>query len=150
MDADFSHNPERIADLLEALQESDMAIGSRYVEGGSLDENWPLWRKALSRFGNAYARTILNLPIKDVTGGFRAWKRETLVGMPLDRLRSNGYAFLIEMAYLAHRCGYTISESPIYFADRRWGESKMSLPIQIEAALRVWAIRFSYRDVKNC
>ncbi len=150
MDADFSHNPERIIDLVEALQEGDMAVGSRYIAGGELDENWPLWRKALSGFGNAYARLILGIPIKDVTGGFRAWRRETLLGMPLGQVKSNGYGFQVEMAYLAHRCGYSIKEIPIYFADRRWGESKMSLAIQLEAAWRVWIIRFSYGDINGC
>ena len=148
MDADFSHNPERISDLLETVQESDMALGSRYVEGGKLDEGWPIWRKALSSFANIYVRLILGMPVKDVTGGFRAWRRETLLGMPLERVKSNGYSFQVEMAYLAHRCGYSIKEIPIYFADRCLGESKMSLSIQIEAALRVWLIRFSYSDIK--
>ena len=149
MDADFSHNPERISDLVEALRENDMALGSRYIAGGRVDENWPLWRKALSRFGNTYARLILGLPIRDVTGGFRAWRRETILGLPVERVKSNGYGFQVEMAYLAHRCGYSIKEVPIYFADRRWGESKMSLAIQIEAALRVWMIRFSYSDIRR-
>ncbi|MBS1249420.1 MAG: Undecaprenyl-phosphate mannosyltransferase [Chloroflexi bacterium] len=150
MDADFSHNPERIVDLQERLQESDMVLGSRYVEGGKLDDVWPLWRRALSSFGNLYARTILGLPIRDVTGGFRAWRRETLLGMPLEKIRSNGYAFQVEMVYLAHRCGYRVKEVPIYFADRQWGESKMSFAIQLEAILRILAIRFSYRGVKVC
>ncbi|MEA2008031.1 MAG: polyprenol monophosphomannose synthase [Chloroflexota bacterium] len=143
MDADFSHNPERIDDLVGALQDSDMALGSRYIPGGKLDENWPLWRKALSYFGNMYARLILDIPVKDITGGFRAWRRETLAGMPLERVKSNGYGFQVEMIYLAHMCGYNVKEIPIYFADRCWGESKMSLSIQLEAAVRVWAIRFS-------
>lgn len=147
MDADFSHPPEKLVELGLALQDSDVALGSRYVPGGALDENWPLWRKALSGWGNFYARTILSVPIKDVTGGFRLWKRETLQGMPLDRIRSNGYVFQVEMAYVAYRLGCKFREVPIYFADRRWGKSKMSLRIQLEAAVRVWQLPGMYRDL---
>lgn len=149
MDADFSHPPEKLIELLRALKTCDMAIGSRYVRGGRLDERWPLWRKGLSSFGNIYARTILSLPVRDVTGGFRLWSREALQKMPLGRVRSNGYAFQVEMTYLAHLCGITITEIPIYFADRRWGASKMSFKIQLEAALRVWQMLFSYRDLRT-
>lgn len=148
MDADFSHPPERIIDLHRILKECDIAIGSRYIPGGSLDRDWPIWRKALSKFANQYARTILRMPIRDITGGFRLWRRKTLSEMPLQRVRSNGYVFQIEMAYLAHRLGYSFGETPIYFADRRWGQSKMSLRIQIEAAIRVWMLLYSYRDIK--
>lgn len=147
MDADFSHPIEKLVDLLATVQDYDFAIGSRYVEGGQLDERWPLWRRWLSSFGNVYARTILHLPIRDVTGGFRVWRRETLEAMPLDRVRSNGYVFQVEMAYLACKLGFRAHEIPIYFADRRWGESKMSLSIQAEAALRVWNVLYSYRDL---
>jgi dolichol-phosphate mannosyltransferase len=148
MDADFSHPPEKLVELAAALDSFDLAIGSRYVAGGSLDERWPLWRKALSAFGNFYARTILNLTIRDVTGGFRLWHRRALEGLPLDSVRSSGYVFQVELAYLAERLGYRVKEIPIHFADRRWGKSKMSLRIQLEAALRVWTVRFSYRDLK--
>jgi dolichol-phosphate mannosyltransferase len=149
MDADFSHNPEKVTELIDRLIESDMALGSRYVKGGSLDEDWAFWRKGLSSFGNLYTRLILRMPIKDVTGGFRAWKRETLEGIPLERVKSQGYAFQIEMAYITHLMGYSISEVPIYFADRSRGDSKMSIKIQIEAARRVWSILFEYRDLKR-
>ena len=149
MDADFSHPPEKLVDLMQALRSCDVAMGSRYVPGGSVDENWPLWRKSLSAFGNWYARLILGLPIRDVTGGFRVWRRETLLCMPLERVRSNGYAFQVEMAYLATRLGYRSLEVPFYFADRRWGHSKMSARIQREAALRVWQMRFEYRNLKR-
>lgn len=148
MDADFSHPPEKILEFTEKLAQSDVAIGSRYIPGGSLDKQWPLWRKSLSVFGNLYAKTILRLPIDDATGGFRAWRRETLLGMPLERVRSNGYAFQVEMIYLAYKLGYLIVEVPFYFADRKWGNSKMSLKIQIEAAHRVWRILYEYRDLK--
>jgi dolichol-phosphate mannosyltransferase len=149
MDADFSHPPEKLIDLHQALAGCDLAMGSRYIPGGKLDERWPLWRKGLSAFGNIYARTILRLPMRDVTGGFRAWRRDALLGIPLDRVRSNGYAFQVEMAYLAHRTGCSFQEIPIYFADRRWGQSKMSFRIQVEAAVRVWQMLFAYRDILN-
>ncbi|MFH1633100.1 MAG: polyprenol monophosphomannose synthase [Chloroflexota bacterium] len=148
MDADLSHPPEKLVEMLAALQTCDMVIGSRYVARGCVDERWPLWRKGLSSFGNFYARKILGLRVRDTTGGFRVWKRDTLLGMPLERVRSNGYAFQIEMTYIATRLSFTFLEVPIYFADRRWGQSKMSLRIQIEAALRVWQILFAYRDLR--
>ncbi len=148
MDADFSHPADKLAPMLALLDSHDVVIGSRYVPGGRLDEGWPLWRKALSGFGNIYARSILRLAVKDTTGGFRIWRRETLAGMPLDRIRSNGYAFQVEMTYVATRLGYRFGEYPIYFADRKWGDSKMSLNIQLEAALRVWALLWDYRDLK--
>ena len=147
MDADFSHPPEKLLEMLAALEEADVVLGSRYVRGGRLDERWPIWRKGLSSFGNIYARTILRLPVLDTTGGFRVWRRATLAGMPLDRVRSNGYAFQVEMTYIAHSLGYRFGEVPIYFADRRWGESKMSFRIQAEAAIRVWQLLWEYRDL---
>jgi len=147
MDADFSHQPEKITELLQTLETCDMVLGSRYVPGGKLDERWPFWRKALSGFGNFYARTILGLKLKDVTGGFRIWKSNTLKSMPLDRIRSNGYIFQVEMAYVANRLGFKFKEVPIYFADRRFGQSKMSFRIQIEAAIRVWQLMWMYRDL---
>jgi dolichol-phosphate mannosyltransferase len=149
MDADFSHPPELLIRLYETLQSCDVAMGSRYVPGGAVDERWPLWRKGLSAFGNFYARTILNLPVRDATGGYRLWRRETLLGMPLGRVRSNGYAFQVEMAFLAYRLGFTFDEVPFYFADRRWGHSKMSYKIQVEAAWRVWQMRSEYRYLKR-
>lgn len=149
MDADFSHPVEKVPELIQTLAGCDAVLGSRYVAGGKLDERWPFWRKGLSAFGNFYSRTILGLPIRDVTGGFRLWKRETLLGMPLERVRSNGYIFQVEMAYVATRLGFKFKEIPIYFADRRWGQSKMSLRIQIEAALRVWQLPVMYRDLKR-
>lgn len=149
MDADFSHDPEVIPELISALEKSDVAIGSRYVEGGALDERWPFWRQGLSAFGNIYARTILGMAVKDLTGGYRAWSRETLSAIPLDRVKSEGYAFQVEMIYLAHLLGFEIQEVPIYFSERVEGESKMSLTIQAEAALRVWSILFEYADLRR-
>jgi dolichol-phosphate mannosyltransferase len=148
MDADFSHPVDKIPVLLETIADYDFALGSRYVEGGSLDIHWPVWRKWLSAFGNFYARTILNLPIRDVTGGFRIFRRETIMALPLGRVRSNGYAFQVEIAFLTHRMGFQFKEIPIYFADRRWGQSKMSLRIQREAAIRTWQILREYRDLQ--
>lgn len=149
MDADFSHDPSVLPEMARRIASNDVVIGSRYVKGGSLDDRWPAWRKALSAFGNFYARTILNSPLHDMTTGFRMWRREALQGMPLDRIRSNGYIFLVEMAYVAYLMGYRISEVPIHFADRRWGKSKMSLKIQLEAAMRIWDVWLHYRDLRK-
>jgi dolichol-phosphate mannosyltransferase len=149
MDADFSHDPLVLTDMATRIASCDVVIGSRYIEGGSVDKHWPLWRRQLSAFGNLYARSILGLPLNDVTTGYRMWKRETLQSMPLERIRSNGYVFLVEMAYLAYCLEYKIEEVPIYFADRRWGKSKMSFKIQLEAALRVWQVWWNYRDVRR-
>jgi len=149
MDADFSHPIEKITALVNALETCDWVIGSRYVPGGQLDERWPLWRKFLSWFGNFYARTILNLKVQDVTGGFKLWRAETLRAMPLERIRSNGYVFQVEMNYVASLLGFRFKEIPIYFADRRWGKSKMNFRIQIEAALRTWQLLWMYRDLRR-
>jgi dolichol-phosphate mannosyltransferase len=149
MDADFSHDPAVLTEMAKRIEFCDVVIGSRYVRGGSLAKRWPLWRKALSSFGNTYARIILGFPLHDVTTGYRMWRREALNGIPLARIRSNGYIFLVEMAYLAYLMGYDIVEVPIHFSDRRWGKSKMSLKIQLEAALRVWDVRWHYRDLRK-
>jgi dolichol-phosphate mannosyltransferase len=149
MDADFSHDPAVLPEMARRLATHDVVIGSRYIEGGSLDDRWPAWRKALSAFGNFYARTILHSPLQDMTTGFRMWRREALQNMPLDRIRSNGYIFLVEMAYVAFLMGFRIAEVPIHFADRRWGKSKMSLKIQLEAAIRIWDVWHHYRDIRR-
>lgn len=147
MDADFSHDPSYLPGFMEKLEHYDAVFGSRYVPGGQLDERWGIGRVLLSWFGNVYARTILGLQILDATGGYRLWRRETLAGMPLDRIRSNGYVFQVEMAFVAQRLGYRITESPIYFEDRRIGQSKMTLRIQLEAALRVWQVLWLHRSL---
>lgn len=149
MDADFSHDPAVLVEMARRIASNDVVIGSRYIDGGSLDENWPAWRKGLSAFGNFYARTILHSPLHDMTTGFRMWRRDALSNMPLDRIRSSGYIFLVEMAYVAYLMGYKIHETPIHFADRRWGKSKMSLKIQLEAAVRIWDVRFHYQDLRK-
>jgi dolichol-phosphate mannosyltransferase len=147
MDADFSHPPELLVELMAVLEHYDVAMGSRYVPGGSVDRNWPFWRKGLSSFGNFYARFILGMSVRDTTGGYRVWRREALLRMPLSRIRSNGYAFQVEMAYIACKLGYRINEIPFYFADRKWGHSKMSFRIQREAAIRVWQLPNEYREL---
>jgi len=149
MDADFSHDPAVLVRMATRLEHSDLVIGSRYVPGGSVDERWPLWRKLLSQFGNLYSRAILSLPQHDVTAGFRLWRRAALEGMPLDRVRSNGYVFQVEMVYLANSLGYQIEELPIYFPDRESGKSKMSLAIQLEAAVRVWLVLWHFRRLRK-
>jgi len=149
MDADLSHPPDLLIELIQSLQDFDVAMGSRYIPGGSVDMNWPWWRKSLSAFGNQYARYILGLPVRDATGGFKVWKRKTLAGMPLNRIRSNGYAFQIEMAYVAYLLNYSFVEKAFYFPNRDWGKSKMSFRIQLEAAYRVWKMRFDYRDLRS-
>jgi dolichol-phosphate mannosyltransferase len=149
MDADVSHNPTVLPEMARRIVSHDVVIGSRYTKGGSLDERWPAWRKFLSAFGNTYARTILSFPVRDVTTGYRMWRREALQKMPLDRIRSSGYIFLVEMAYVAYLMKYKITEVPIHFADRRWGKSKMSLKIQLEAAVRIWDVWWHYRDLRR-
>jgi len=149
MDADFSHDPLVLKEMARCIVDCDVVIGSRYTKGGSLDKNWPLWRKLLSGFGNNYARTILHFPLHDVTTGFRMWKRDALLNMPLDRIRSSGYIFLVEMAYVAFLMEYDIVEVPIHFEDRRFGKSKMSLKIQMEAAMRIWDVWWHYRDMRS-
>ena len=140
MDCDFSHSPSDVPRLLAHLGAHDVVIGSRYVEGGRTDEDWEVGRVLLSWWANLYTRIILGSSIRDITAGFKAWRRETLLGIDLDAIRSQGYVFQVEMAYVAHRLGYNTVEIPIYFEDRRIGESKMTLPVKLEAALGVWRI----------
>ncbi len=149
MDADFSHPPEKLIEMVRAIEGNDLVIGSRYVPGGSVDIRWPRWRKSLSAFGNFYSRTILRLPVRDITGGFRLWRSSALDRLPLQRVNSDGYAFQVEMTYLASLFALRIAEIPIYFADRRWGKSKMSFQVQREAALRVWQMLFDYRGIQR-
>lgn len=149
MDADFSHDPNKLVEMAAALETADVVLGSRYVTGGSVDQQWPLWRKWLSAFGNNYARIVLGFPLRDVTTGYRLWRREALQGMPLERIHANGYVFLVEMAYMAFCLRYRFAQVPIYFADRRWGKSKMSFKIQLEAALRLWQVKWNYRDLRK-
>jgi dolichol-phosphate mannosyltransferase len=148
MDCDFSHPPEKLAEMAQAALEGfDLVIGSRYIPGGKLDTAWPYWRKALSGFGNYYARTILGMKVRDVTAGFRIWQRKMLEKMPLDKIKSNGYVFQVEMAYVAQKLRCRVREIPIYFADRKLGKSKMSFRIQVEAAIRVWKLLIIHKNL---
>ena len=150
MDADFSHSPAYIAQFLEAIGEYDVVVGSRYVAGGRLDERWGWGRYLLSWWANSiYTRLILGLKVKDATAGFKCWRRRTLEGIGLERVRSNGYVFQVEMAYLTEKLGFRFLEVPIYFEDRRIGRSKMTVPVKIEAALRTWQIRWRHRKVQH-
>ncbi|MCB9458316.1 MAG: polyprenol monophosphomannose synthase [Anaerolineaceae bacterium] len=148
MDCDFSHQPKYIPIMLEAIKDYDVVIGSRYTKGGSVDESWHFLRKALSMFANRiYTPAILGLPVKDATAGFRVWTRETLQRIDLDKIQSNGYIFQIEMSYVATLLGCRFLEVPIHFPDRRHGQSKMSLSIAAEAALRTWDLKRYYRSM---
>jgi dolichol-phosphate mannosyltransferase len=147
MDADFSHAPSALIDMMKCLETCDVVFGSRYTSGGSVDGRWPRWRRALSALGNHYARMILRVPVRDITAGYRLWRTEALRGVPFDSIQSKGYVFQVEMAYVAHCLGYGIREMPVHFADRRLGKSKMSLEIQVEAALRVWQIWLTHRHL---
>ena len=140
MDADSSHDPADLPRLLAAAERVGLALGSRYVEGGGT-ENWGKGRQAISRFGSLYARTILGVPVHDLTGGFKCWRREALEALPLDRIRTKGYAFQIETTYRAIRAGFDVAEVPIVFAERRSGGSKMTRGIVLEAIWKVPALR---------
>ena len=150
MDADFSHSPIYIPQFVEAIDGYDVVVGSRYVTGGRTDERWSWWRYFLSWWANSvYTRLILGVKVKDATAGFKCWRRATLEGIGLERVRSNGYVFQVEMAYLTEKLGYRFLELPIYFEDRRIGQSKMTVPVKIEAALRTWQLRWRHRDAKR-
>lgn len=147
MDADFSHSPDHLLEMVAHLDEYDVVIGSRYVPGGRVDERWGPGRRLLSAWANLYARTILGIQIQDATAGFKAWRRETLLGMDLSRINSNGYVFQVEMTYVAQRLGFRALEIPIYFEDRHIGQSKMTIPIKFEAAWRVWQVWWRHHSL---
>jgi dolichol-phosphate mannosyltransferase len=148
MDADFSHSPADVARLLEAAQHADLVIGSRYVAGGGLDSDWSWWRRFLSWWANkVWAQLFLGTRIQDATAGFRCWRRATLEGIGLERVRSNGYVFQVEMSFMAERLGYRIVEIPIYFEDRRVGHSKMTMGVKLEATWRTVALRWRHRHL---
>lgn len=140
MDADFSHDPATIPSFLEAIEDADLVVGSRYLYGITV-MNWPLSRLILSVAANVYASLVTGVPLKDCTGGFKCFRRETLEVLPLDRVRSDGYAFQIELNFHAHRRGLRIREIPIVFTDRVEGVSKMSRRIIWEAVWMVWRLR---------
>lgn len=141
MDADFSHDPCYLPELLATAEaRADLVIGSRYVPGGGTTD-WGIGRRMISKGGNLYARIILGLPVADSTGGYRCYRRRVLETINLGAVRSNGYAFQIEMAYRVHKAGFRIGELPIIFPDRRVGQSKMSRRIVLEALVNVWKLR---------
>jgi dolichol-phosphate mannosyltransferase len=141
MDADFSHDPAYLPRLLEAGERADLAIGSRYVDGGGVSE-WSAVRRAISRGGSAYARLVLGVGVRDLTGGFKCFRREVLEAIDLDTISSRGYAFQIEMTYRAIQRGFDVVEVPIVFRERRAGTSKMDRSIVAEAIWRVPLLRF--------
>jgi dolichol-phosphate mannosyltransferase len=143
MDADFSHNPDRIPELIDSLRTYDIAIGSRYCSGVNV-VNWPLSRLLLSWFANRYTSIITGLPVKDATGGFKAFRRSALSKLELGDIRSDGYSFQIEVTYKLYRSGCSITEIPITFVDRHAGTSKMTRRIVWEAVWMVWHLRFPW------
>jgi dolichol-phosphate mannosyltransferase len=146
MDADFSHDPHEIPVFLREIKNYDLVIGSRYISGANV-ANWPLRRLLLSYYANMYARTVTGIKVQDATGGFKCFRRKVLEAIDLDDIRSNGYAFQIEMNFRAWRKGFSIKEIPIVFVDRHAGTSKMSKAIVREAVGMVWKLK--YRAVKG-
>ena len=144
MDADLSHPPAMLPRLVELAADADLVLGSRYVHGITV-VNWPIERLLLSYFGNWYARKVTGMPVRDTTGGFKCWRREALLAIQPERVRSNGYAFQIETTYRAWKRGLRIRELPIIFIDRELGESKMSKRIGLEALWIVWWLRVAHR-----
>ena len=147
MDADFSHSPTYILQMLGVVLATgmDVVIGSRYVPGGTLDENWSWWRSLLSKWANMYCRTVLKIRVRDMTAGFKLWQRSALQDIKLHTVRSNGYIFQVEMAYLSEKLGFHIIELPIHFEDRRVGQSKMNVSVKVESVWRVWELLWRHR-----
>jgi dolichol-phosphate mannosyltransferase len=139
MDADLSHDPKYLPALVEAAREHDVVIGSRYTKGGSVVD-WPLHRLFLSVAANRYIRAVTRLPVRDCTSGFRCWRRAALAAIPLDSLVSNGYAFQVETVFQATRRGYSVTEVPIRFVERRHGQSKLSGEMFVESILMPWRL----------
>ena len=148
--AEVSNNPrwQKGMNSCEWITDGPVAVGSRYVQGGAVDERWGVGRYLLSWWANSiYTRLILGIGAKDATAGFKAWRRSTLLGLNLDNIHSQGYDFQVEMAYVTEKLGYRVYEHPIYFEDRRIGQSKMTIPVKLEAAWRVWEIRWRHRHL---
>ncbi len=145
MDADLSHSPSYLPQMVAKMADYDVVIGSRYVPGGSVDEHWSVYRKLLSWWGgHVYAPLILGLSVNDATTGFKCFRRLALAGINLEQVRSNGYAFQVGIGYSCQRKGYRVYELPIHFEDRTSGKSKMNWRISAEAVWRVWQIRFRF------
>ena len=145
MDADLSHNPDYLPELVRAAATHDLVIGSRYLRGVSV-VNWPLHRIFLSAFGNRYIRLITSLSTTDCTSGYRCWRRESLARMPIADMVSDGYSFLVEMLYEAQRRGLRIAEVPIIFIERRVGQSKLSGNVLLESLIMPWRLVFRSRS----
>jgi dolichol-phosphate mannosyltransferase len=141
MDSDFSHDPAYLPRLLEAAKRADVVLGSRYVAGGGVSD-WGALRRAISRGGSTYARLVLGVDVRDLTGGFKCFRREVLEAIDLDAITTRGYAFQVELTYRAIRCGFKVVEVPILFRERRVGKSKMDLSIVAEAVWRLPLLRF--------
>ena len=141
MDCDFSHDPDDVPRLIAAAADADLVLGSRYVDGGRI-ENWGAWRRFVSRAGSLYAQVLLQAPVRDLTGGFKCYRREVLERIDLGAVTARGYAFQIETTYRALRAGFRVVELPIVFVDREAGSSKMSRSIVLEAIWRVPVLRF--------
>jgi len=148
MDADFSHDPAYLPRLLDAAKNADLVLGSRYVDGGGVSDWGPL-RRAVSRGGSAYARLVLGVAVRDLTGGFKCFRREVLEAIDLDRITTRGYAFQVEMTYRALRRGFRVVEVPIVFRERRVGSSKMDTSIVAEAVWRLPLLRFGRGAVES-
>ncbi len=146
MDADMSHQPAYLKKLFHLARSYDLVIGSRYTDGGGI-RNWSMFRKLLSLFGNFYARSILNVGIRDITSGFRCYRRKVLESISLEDISSNGYSFQIETAYRTHLNGFRITETPIVFIERESGSSKMSNTIILEAIFMVWRLRMNKKEL---
>lgn len=142
MDADFSHDPAFLPRLLAAAADADVVLGSRYLDGRANVVNWPMTRLLMSYFANVYARAVTGLPVWDLTGGFKCFRRKVLEAINLSVVKSNGYAFQIEMTFRAWKLGFRVIEIPIVFSDRMEGSSKMSRHIVREAVWMVWRLRF--------
>lgn len=142
MDADLSHDVRYLPDLIATASTADLVIGSRYVPGGGVS-NWSLDRRLLSRFANFYVRAVTGLRVRDATAGYRCWRRETLRQLPLERLKSSGYSFQVEMAWETVRRGFRVAEVPIVFVERTQGRSKMNWPVILESIRMPWRLRRS-------
>lgn len=148
MDCDFSHPPRFLPEFLKKAEQFDVVLGSRYIPGGGT-QDWDWRRRAISKGGNAYARAILGLPFKDLTGGFKCFHRKVLEALPLDQIFSNGYVFQIELTWRAVLLGFRVGEVPIQFPDRTRGQSKMDGRIVREAVINVWKLRLGKRALTN-
>ncbi len=148
MDADLQHPPTYVPKLVEKVADCDVVVGSRYVSGGRVDDQWGLGRYALSSWANFYSRTILGLHTSDATAGFKCWHRSALESIDLNSIQSNGFIFQVEMCYISERLGLRICEVPIHFEDRRVGHSKMTMQVKLEAALRVFQVWWRHHNIR--